>query len=197
MLLQFVQMFRSDKLIHENSGSCERLTFQGSFDRFAEHVMLFIPSARPVEARQHRLFSQAQSHLTLQSFSKQRMIAIPLLGPIEWLQEQLRTCHCLEELFTLGASGHRITEGSGQATEHARVQQKGLEWFRLGIEHFGDEELHHMPVDAGKCCQKVLDLLLGPLPLERKGHQAQTGHPPLYLRVEVQHDCWRKRNRIY
>src|SRR5260370_31074893 len=183
-------------MIHEDSGPRERLTFEGSFNRFAEHAMLFVPPARSVEARQHSLFSQAQSRLTLHSFSKERMIAIPLLGPIEWLQEQLSTRHCLEELFTLGAPGHGITEGSGQATEHARVQQKGLEWFRLGIEHFGDEELHHMPVAAGKCRQKVLDLLLGPLPLERKGHQAQPGHPPLYLRVEVQHDFWRKRKRL-
>src|SRR5260370_8235749 len=101
-------MFRPDKLIHEDSGPRERLTFEGSFNRFAEHATLFIPPARPVEARQHHLFSQAQSRLALQSFSKQRMIAIPLLGPIRWLPEQLATHPLLPELFTPGPPPPRI-----------------------------------------------------------------------------------------
>jgi hypothetical protein len=88
------------------------------------------------------------------------------------LQEQVGTREQFEELFTLMAAGHGITEGPGQAAEHAGVQQKALEWLWLGDEHFAHEILHQMAMGPGNAGKQVLTLLPIAASLQRQGEQA-------------------------
>src|SRR6266536_3065353 len=127
---------RFEALLNERRDTCKFPSMQGHFNRFGKHSLLLIPHTCSAIPRTQCFFTKPLSGLGLHSLGEERVIAIPLPKAIERLQKQISVLHCFEELLTLVLPKHGITERSGQTIEYACLEQKDLERFRLGCQHF-------------------------------------------------------------
>src|SRR5215467_3461405 len=139
-----------EALLNECRDPCKLPSLQGHFHRFTEHALLLMPHAGSAIPRTERLFAKTLPGLGSHGLSEERMIAIPLLGAIERLQEETCVLHCFKQVLALATPGDGVTERTGQAAEHTRLEQKDLQRFRLRTEHFRHEELQQMTVAARK-----------------------------------------------
>src|SRR5215471_16384929 len=141
MLTHCIHIVPPHTLLKESSDPCKLPSMQGHFHRFGEHILLLIPHAGPAIPRAERRLAKTLPGLGSHGLSEERMIAIPLPGAIERLQEETRLLHRFEQVSALVLPGDGVTERTRQAAEHTRLEQKDLQRFRLRTEHFSHEEL--------------------------------------------------------
>src|SRR5436189_5475203 len=122
---------RFEALLNERRDPYKLPSMQSHFHRFTQHALLLMPHAGSAIPRTERLCSKTLPGLGSHGLSEERMIAIPLPGVIERLQEETRVLHCFEQVLATVTLGDDVTERTGQATEHTRLEQKDLERFRL------------------------------------------------------------------
>src|SRR5947209_2859476 len=121
----------------------------------------------------------------LHGLGKKRVIAIPLSSVIERNQKQVSSFQLFEHALTIVPAGDRIAEGTRQAVEKGRLQQKLLQRFRLGREYIRNKILQDVPVAAAKGHEHALKLSRVFAPLQSEREQAQPGHPTLCACLKV------------
>ena len=63
--------------------------------------------------------------LGAQEVSEQVMVPIPLAGPVEGDEQQVRVCERLQHCARAGAAEHRIAQRPAQPIEDGRAREEG------------------------------------------------------------------------
>ena len=152
-------------------------TGQAVFDGLGRLVVAGIPVARPPVQGGER-FRLGALELVAQEFGEEVVIAIPAPLVVQGHQEEVGGQQIFQQGRAAALARDRIAQVAGQPGENRRLQQKGLDRGRLGIQHlFGQ-----IAEDKAVAAAEILDesRRVGPA-LQRERCQLETGDPALRL----------------
>ena len=149
----------------------------GVLDRLAGRAVVTMPGVRA--AVQHRGQARlAPLELHPQQLREQVVEAVPAALVIEPDQEQVGPRQRVEHRGRALLLQHGIAQGTRQPVQNRRAEHQRLHRRVMRVEHFGDQEIDHVPVRAAESAHQSVPV--GGV-LQRQRRQIEPGRPSLRL----------------